>query len=321
MIFRIEVSLPEPALQLTPQSRVMCVGSCFAQHMGERISECLPKQQVLTNPTGVLYNPLSICSALDIAARSSFQMPDALAFEGSDGLWHHWWCSTLFTAVSRDSLMEQLYAQWQQAHSLLGVANVLFVTLSTDVVYALSNEDAASIVVANCHKQPARMFCRKVANLNEMKRSWEHLIDQLLIFNPNLHLVFTLSPYRYTKDGLHASALSKARLLLLIDHLCNTCKGTFYFPAYEIITDELRDYRFYEPDMLHPSEQAIDYVWEKLQQWTFSPELTEYAHERKQIVRDMAHRPLHPDSEAYKLFVAKREKRVQLFEKKWGTKF
>lgn len=320
MIFRTEVNLPEAAVQLTPQSGVMCVGSCFAQHMGDRLSECLPREQVMVNPTGVLYNPVSISTAIDLAVRPTCQMPEALAFEGNDGLWHHWWCSTLFSAESRDSLMQRLYTQWQQAHRLLKAADVLFVTLSTDMVYKLTGEAATDIVVANCHKQPARLFSHSVADLSYMERIWSELIEKLHALNPHLHIVLTLSPYRYTKDGLHANALTKARLLLLIDHLCSTCEGTSYFPAYEIITDELRDYRFYEPDMLHPSAQAIDYVWEKLQAWAFTPQLTDYARERQQIMRDMAHRPLHPESDAYKQFVAKREKRQQLFEKKWGTK-
>ena len=135
----------------------------------------------------------------------------------------------------------------------------------------------------------------------------------------DLKVVFTLSPYRYRKYGMVENARVKARLLLLIDALCRRFEGAAYFPAYEIVTDELRDYRFYKEDMLHPSDQAVGYVWERFREWTFTPEMDEFAREWQSIARASAHRPLHPESEEHKRFVQTMESRRQLFRQKWQT--
>lgn len=118
---------------------------------------------------------------------------------------------------------------------------------------------------------------------------------------------------------MHGNALSKAQLLLLTDHLCREFERAYYFPAYEIVTDELRDYRFYAPDMLHPSEQAIDYVWERFTEWAFTPAMHDYARERTALLRAMAHRPINPDTEAHRKFLQKLDMRKQAFRQKWGT--
>ena len=162
------------------------------------------------------------------------------------------------------------------------------------------------------------MFDEVILDPEQLKEMWDMLLYQLKHIRPELKVVFTLSPYRYYKYGMHENALSKARLLLLIDYLCRTHEQASYFPAYEIITDELRDYRFYAPDMLHPTEQAADYVWERFSDWTFTDEMKIYARERQALQRDLNHRPLNPDSTASILFKEKVEARLKLFEKKWN---
>ena len=318
MKFHTPVELPATILQLTPQSRIMTVGSCFADHIGQRLIQCLPNKQVKVNPNGVLYNPGSIYNLLIDLQAPCFDDSGHFLFQSNDGLWHHWHYSTLFTAPSSNELTEKLQKQWAEAKILFNQLDALFITFSTDHAYYLASGKLQGTLVTNCHKQPARLFVEDILDPADLFDSWNFLLHSLHRQNPSLQIIFTLSPYRYAKYGLHENALSKARLLQLIDSLCRNHEHTHYFPAFEIITDELRDYRFYEPDMLHPSEQAIDYVWERFETWAFTPELTAYAQDRQQILRDLAHHPLHPESPEALRFKAKLEERLKLFEKKWG---
>lgn len=312
------VALPSTAIRLTPRSVVMCAGSCFADHMGERLRQSLPPQAVCVNPSGVLYNPISLSLSLDAWTQPSPTLLDEGMFQAGDRQFRHWLFSTRFEAATPELLRPIIKEAHQQAHSHLLRSQVLFITFSTDHVFFLQTPDGNELPVANCHKMPSRLFSEQVVSGQAMLERWQHTLRQLHVICPQLHVVFTLSPYRYVKHGLHQNALSKARLLLLIDALCETFPFVEYFPAYEIITDELRDYRFYAPDMLHPSEQAVDYVWERFRTHYFTPALSEFAHEQAQLLRDESHRPLHPESETYRLFQLRCQERRIAFEQKWG---
>ncbi len=312
------VALPSTAIRLTPRSVVMCAGSCFGDHMGERLRQSLPPQAVCVNPSGVLYNPISLSLSLDAWMQPSPTLLDEGMFQAGDRQFRHWLFSTRFEAATPELLRPIIKEAHQQAHSHLLRSQVLFITFSTDHVFFLQTPDGNELPVANCHKMPSRLFSEQVVSGQAMLERWQHTLRQLHVICPQLHVVFTLSPYRYVKHGLHQNALSKARLLLLIDALCETFPFVEYFPAYEIITDELRDYRFYAPDMLHPSEQAVDYVWERFRTHYFTPALSEFAHEQAQLLRDESHRPLHPESETYRLFQLRCQERRIAFEQKWG---
>ena len=312
------VALPSTAIRLTPRSVVMCAGSCFADHMGERLRQSLPPQAVCVNPSGVLYNPISLSLSFDAWMQPSPTLLDEGMFQAGDRQFRHWLFSTRFEAATPELLRPIIKEAHQQAHSHLLRSQVLFITFSTDHVFFLQTPDGNELPVANCHKMPSRLFSEQVVSGQAMLERWQHTLRQLHVICPQLHVVFTLSPYRYVKHGLHQNALSKARLLLLTDALCETFPFVEYFPAYEIITDELRDYRFYAPDMLHPSEQAVDYVWERFRTHYFTPALSEFAHEQAQLLRDESHRPLHPESETYRLFQLRCQERRIAFEQKWG---
>ena len=323
MNFSTIVDLPESQLQLTPQSNVMFIGSCFADHMGQRLSQCLAPQHIRVNPHGTLYNPVSIRNTLVTYLPQSIEAPfkNAGFFQlgGDNGEWRHWDYSTLFSAPTQEELKQQLLNDWEQMRRFFAQLDVLFITFSTDHVYWINEGPYNDYCAANCHKQPARMFHEEVESWRDLEHYWHYFLSDLHQELPQLKVVFTLSPYRYAKYGMHENALSKARLLLLIDKLCNEW-GVFvsYFPAYEIITDELRDYRFYAPDMLHPSEQAIDYVWEQFSEWAFTPQLHEYAHERQAILRSLQHRAINPHSAEHKAFLHKLALKQAQFKAKWG---
>ena len=321
MKFSTPVDLPPRGIQVTPRSRVLLIGSCFTEHIGRHLNDSLPPSQVCINPSGILYNPGSICTTLEQLTSSNYHFSEQLAFPASDGLWHHWHYSTLFSAPTLEALRERLTQAWESSQQVLAHPDLLLITFSTDHAYLLKEGENRGTLVANCHKQPGRLFDETVLKPEALQKRWDKLLSRLHEQHPALEVVFTLSPYRYYKYGLHENALSKARLLLLTDYLCRNHPHTHYFPAYEIITDELRDYRFYAPDMLHPTDQAADYVWERFCDWSFDEEMRQYARERQALIRDLNHRPLNPESPDFIKFRQKTEERRRQFEDKWHEKW
>ncbi len=322
MKFSTPVSLPPESVKLTPQSHTMFIGSCFADHIGLHMAECLPQSQVCINPHGPLYNPVSIRNALVTYLPESIAAPvhpDGF-FQTSDGQWRHWEYSTQFSAPSREQLESQLMEEWTRTKDLFARIDTLFITFSSDHTYWLTEGKFAHNCVANCHKQPSRLFNETTQELKQMVYWWHYFLSEVHQELPHMQVVFTLSPFRYTKYGMHESLLGKARLLLLIEEMQREF-GSFvsYFPAYEIVCDELRDYRFYAADMLHPSQQTIDYVWERFREWAFTPELTAYAEERLALLRALTHRPINPNSEAHRAFLQKLEAKKQAFIQKYGN--
>lgn len=321
MIFRTPVEMPSQQLQLTPQSHTFFIGSCFADHIGQLMAECLPSKQVTANPHGPLYNPVSIRQVLATYLPSGIAQPfdESGFFETPEGEWRHWDYSTKFTAPTQEALAQMLRNDWLDVQKRFATAQTLFITFSTDHVYRLTQGRCTGHCVANCHKQPSRMFAESAESLEQLTALWTDFMQLLHHELPQLQVVFTLSPYRYAKYGMHANALSKARLMLLIDTLCQQFDFAHYFPAYEIVTDELRDYRFYNTDMLHPSDQAVNYIWERFTEWAFTDSLTNYAHERIALLRAMQHRPLNAQSDAHKAFLNKLEQKKKDFLRKWGN--
>lgn len=307
MEFRTPVDLPNDIPAFSLDSHVLLVGSCFVEHIGRRMQDCLPEGQVVVNPMGVLYNPESIRQIL--LGLMCNEMPWAdKNFEGRDGLWHNWMCSTLFSAHTSAELERTLQKQWQKAtHILQHKAPRIVTTWSTDMVYRIEGE-----VVANCHKEPGHRFVQEEIDYDEMVHSWKSLCTMLQ--ERNASMLFTLSPYRYLKQGLTAGGASKARLRHAIDTLCRTDRQhCHYFPAYEIVMDELRDYRFYAADMVHPSEVAIEYLWQRFREWCFSADANRATDEALRLRSRLNHRFLTADTAAQQAFRAQTDKLLAEF--------
>ena len=309
MQLRLTTELPAGAPRLAPRSRMMLLGSCFAEHMGQRMAAAGLAADV--NPFGVVYNPESIAAALD--ALLGGRLPEDIYFAGADGLWHSWLHSGAFSAPERAACREAVEQRFGPAAAALRQTDVLFVTLGTAWVFTLKS----GRVVANCHKEPPATFAQRRLGVEEITARWQPLLARLEAACPGLHTVFTISPFRYTKLGLHGNQLTKATLLLAVDELCRGAERRHYFPAYEIVTDELRDYRFYERDMAHPSAVAVDYVWEQLDRWLFTPETRRYIAEREALARDLAHRPLHPGSAGHASFLRGVLRRLEALGNAW----
>lgn len=263
------VDIPKATWQLDHKHRILLLGSCFADEIGNRLLQ--GGFDAMVNPFGTLYNPSSIATLL---LRSISENPCTEVFSDSLGIWHSWLHHSRFSAQSLGELTNRIDAATHQVSKYLRGADVLIVTFGTAIIYRLLEN---GMLVANCHKQPDSLFTRQRLTSYDIVDQWQMLLQLLRSVNPNLKIIFTVSPIRHKRDGYHVNNISKGILLQAVDTLCqdfsvndvekNCC---FYFPSYEIMLDELRDYRFYAEDMIHPSSLAVDYIWERFQDTYFS---------------------------------------------------
>lgn len=292
MEFRTKVDLPLKKITLTPRNRVLLLGSCFSDEIGRRLAAEMDEGCVLINPFGTLYNPTSILQAL--RALQTNRLPEGHLFKGRDGRWRSWAFGGKWAADTQAECEAKTKQALQQAVAFWQQADTVFITFGTNHVYHLKADGRS---VTNCHKELSSAFEERLLSIEDVVEAWQTFFRALPIATPR-RFVFTLSPYRYIKYGLHADKLSKATLLLAIDRLCSPANGDappaapcFYFPAYEIVNDELRDYRFYAPDMQHPSEQTADYIWERLKEWSFAPADFDRMHQNLKVFKAALHRP------------------------------
>lgn len=283
MEFRTTVNIPQAPFSIEPMERMLFVGSCFADNMGKRFQE--EQFQTVINPYGVMYNPASILHTVE-----------------------------QFFTVS-PSLDSEVKKETQPF-------TVAVLTLGTNHVYI---EKATGKIVDNCQKRPQNLFDERDLSVEECADRLRKTIRLLREKNPQINIILTLSPIRYAKYGYHESQLSKATLLLSIEHVIRETpqapKGGVgelcYFPAYELVLDELRDYRFYQSDMLHPSPQAVDYIYERFADTFFSKATHCFIREWQPIKKALAHRPFNPDSDEYKDFIKKTQEKLRCFSEKY----
>ena len=278
MEFRTIVDVPKPDFEIGPCEEILFVGSCFATEIGRRFQE--EKFRVTVNPFGVMYNPVSILHTIE----------------------------KLFTSQST--------VNYQTA----------FLTLGTNHVYRLKETGE---IVDNCQKRPQSLFTEEELSVDACADYLSKAVGLLRQMNPDIHIVFTVSPIRYRKYGYHGSQLSKATLLLAVEKvirdlgnssqssLIRPASSLVYFPAYEIVNDELRDYRFYKEDMLHPSDQAVEYIWQRLSEVYLSDEAKAFLQEWAPLKAVLNHKPFEPDSEEYKALLAKTMLKVEALSEKY----
>lgn len=292
------IQIPEPPFRLSPQERILLLGSCFVENIGAKLTE--GKFDTDVNPFGTLYNPASIATAIRMLLHPErFTADDLFHHEGVyHSFTHHSRFSSPSAAECLDNINGRLFASAEKIRN----TRYMVITLGTAYVYRLKTTGE---VVANCHKLPEKMFDRSMLSVEEIVSEWKGLLLSLWEQCPEMKLIFTVSPIRHLKDSAHGNQLSKATLLLSADAL-QECfpERIAYFPAYEIMMDELRDYRFYADDMLHPSVFAVDYIWQRFTESYLSDEAKTFLKEWSEIWRAINHRPLHPESKAYKDFLS-----------------
>jgi hypothetical protein len=301
--------------KITPQldynDVLLLMGSCFATEIGQRLQETKLRCQL--NPFGVLYNPMSIASSLRMLLDNRFPQGDDFIFH--EGCWHSLSFHGYFSAPTKEGLMQNIQHSLDACHGVLKQVTCLFITFGSAYVYEWKETGK---VVANCHKLPDNLFSRRRLTVDEIIDEYKALLQAIWQVNPTMRVLFTVSPIRHIRDGLHENQLSKAALLLAIDELKRLFPDkVLYFPAYELLMDELRDYRFYADDLIHPSSLAIDLIWQRFSEACFSKDTLMTMKSVKEIKNMMEHRPLHPDSEEYVRFLQQIVLKIETLSEKY----
>lgn len=279
------VPVPRMPFKIDFATGIVCLGSCFADEIGKRLLD--GDFHVELNPFGTLYNPASIASALHrLIEDRPIEMCDLVKHEG---YWHSWHHHGSFSRSTAAATLVACNSRLHRAHQALGNASLLMITFGSAWVFEHQGQ-----VVANCHKVPQQEFVRRRLTVDDIVSLWHPLLDELQALYPQLHVLFTVSPIRHLADGLHGNQLSKSTLLLAIDELVTHHSSLVYYPAYELVLDELRDYRYFGPDMCHPSDLAVEIVWEHFQRATMVGAVRQQAHFNHKQHKQERHIPLHP---------------------------
>ena len=278
------VPVKQMPFKLDFASGIVSIGSCFAAEIGSRLEES--DFHIELNPFGALYNPASIAAALQrLIDDKPLVKADLVEHEG---LWHSWHHHGSFSYATPGATLLVCNNRIHRAHRALKEADLLMLTFGTAWVFEHEGR-----VVANCHKLPPQMFVRRRMSVEEIVSLWQPLLNELAVYYPNLNVVLSVSPVRHMADGAHGNQLSKSTLLLAVEQLCSANGPVHYFPAYEIVLDELRDYRFFDEKMTHPTSVAVDVVWERFQRATMYPAVREQAHFNMKQHKIEKHIPLH----------------------------
>jgi len=286
MKFRTEISVPAGNFKISHACKIAMQGSCFVENMADKLLNA--GFSVDLNPFGIAYNPLSLSQNLNrLLDNNPFHAGEL--FKDNDNIYHSFSHHSRFSGIDPNEALEKINSGMSQSLGFLRTAGLLIVTFGTAFVYRLQSTGK---VVSNCHKLPAKLFTYNRLSIEAIVGEWNDLIVRLQTFNPSLRIMFTVSPVRHWKNGAHENQLSKSILLLAIEEFLRIRPQCFYFPAYEIVLDDLRDYRFYSEDMLHPSSQAIDYIWDKFKAAWFDDETLKKAHEFERINKALNHIPI-----------------------------
>ena len=303
-----EVALPDYPFSLDHKMPTLLMGSCFTENVGRQLERY--RFPVCINPFGVTYNPLSVQKNLEALMQRETYGEEDLNLHNE--LWYSFDHYTGFSSPDREEALAKINQSFTAARETLANAGILILTWGTSWVYRYKKTGQ---VVNNCHKIPAKEFTRIQLGTEEIIETYESLLPQLFQFNKNLRIIHTVSPVRHWKDGAHGNQLSKAALLLAGDALQNRFPDRlFYFPSYEIVMDELRDYRYYAGDMLHTNQQATRYIWEKFQQVLISKTSTAIIRDLEPVLKMMEHRPMNSGSSALQKMENQLQEKIRLFK-------
>lgn len=288
MKFKLEINIEQSVVKLNHKDESILIGSCFSAEIASRLNES--GFSIASNPFGTLFHPEAISNVIQSTITDNINVD----IKRSDDVFHSWDSSGVLFGMSDYELIDNvLHIRKELKKSLLS-AKILVITFGTAWGY---NHNELSKVVGNCHKESQDKFTKSLSSINEMEETWLELIQSLKIFNPELQLIFTVSPVRHKKDGITENNRSKARLLEFVHRIVESTSAK-YFPAYEILIDELRDYRFYSEDLVHPNSSAVDFVWKKFEKAYCSEETISLSQDIKKIKLSESHKTLYPNSNA-----------------------
>ncbi len=299
--------------------KIMLIGSCFTEHIGNYLGE--HKLDILQNPNGILFDTLSVCRSLTSYLENK-QYNSSNLFQLNE-LWHSWQHHSEFSNISADKVINKINEHQQKAHHFLRNTDWLVITLGSSFAYKLNTdipkEVALDVMVANCHKAPQQWFTKYLIPIEEQISSLDNIIYRIKKINPTIKIIFTISPVRHIRDGVVENNRSKARLIEVVHHLVNKFEGLYYFGAYEILIDVLRDYRFYDIDLVHPNYTATNFVLQHFIKSFFTTEAQQLLEKVKQIVLAKKHKAFNPESLAHKKFLLQNLDIIEQLEKQYPS--
>ena len=278
------------------KDKIFSIGSCFSDEIGNLLLE--NKFQVLKNTFGTVYNPISIHQRLIAALNKKF--PHEKSYAQIDNVHVNYHFHSSFSSLKKNELESKIQNAIVEANDFLKNANRIIITYGTAFVYKLKSTNE---VVANCHKVASTNFEKELLTENEIIKSFEEFYEQLKSINPSIKIILTVSPVRHLKDTLELNSVSKSILRTACHFITNKFSDVEYFPAYEILLDDLRDYRFYKTDRLHPTEEAVEYIWEKFFDSFFDESTKKFVVEWTSIKKELNHRPFNVHSESHQKFL------------------
>ena len=311
MDLMLNLNIPKSPKEINHQHKILSVGSCFTEHIGNALVEY--KFDVLQNPNGILFDPMAVCSSLvSYIQQKQYTAEDLFSL---NELWHSWNHHSRFSHTDPAHALKQINASQQVAYQFLREADWLIITLGSAFSYKLVEQNLQR--VANCHRAPAQWFQKHLSTLDEIIARLDNTIHQLFHFNRKLNIIFTISPVRHIRDGVVDNNRSKARLIEAVHHLVNKFDKLYYFPSYELVIDILRDYRFYAEDMVHPNYLATDFVLEHFTRTYMSDTTLTIIEDLKKIAIARKHRSAHPGTEAHKKFLESYLVKAQTLQEKY----
>ncbi len=309
MKFRTEIEIEKSHLTIEHKHKILTIGSCFAENIAEYFKA--NRFNVLGNPFGVLYNPVSIYNSLKFAVnKKQFNESDLIQHQSE---WHSFYHHSDFSNHDKNHVLEVINNSINLTNAFIKSADVIIITYGTSYVYEhLDN----NIIVSNCHKIPQKEFSHYRLSFQQTVDAIKKAINLIQEINPEVKFVLTVSPVRHWKDGANNNQLSKANLLLAINEIINSESNTSYFPSYEIMMDDLRDYRFYNSDLVHPNKMATDYIWEKFITSLCSDKCLQTMKEVSKIVSARNHRVRNSNSDEHQKFVSSMIGKIEILHKK-----
>ena len=304
MNFRTELTINQSDFLINHDQKIVSFGSCFAEEMATHLLDL--KFNVLANPFGILFHPLAIENALQRIQAKTLYVEEEIS--NLDELFFSWDHHSSFNSTSAEKTVKNVNNALIKAHDFLTNADVIFITLGTSWVYKIKE---LNLVVANCHKVPAKHFDKVLLTEQQIKTSLHNSLDMITEMAPNATIIVTVSPVRHLKDGMIENNVSKAKLLSALYEVTMNFDQVNYFPSYELMMDDLRDYRFYADDLLHPNKQAVNYIWEKFASAYFTPETQRINKQIEKITTAINHRPFNEESISHQKFISNCIKQMQ----------
>lgn len=304
----IKIKAPEPLIE--HRDKLMLIGSCFSEHMGKRLADA--KFDVLENPHGILFNPLSVCHSIRQYIYNA--QPETSRFAYLNETWNHWDFHSRFSALEKEQAATLMSDSIRVGHDFLQQADWVMITLGSAFQYFLKE---GAVPVANCHRAPGQWFDKKLLSIEAISTALKETIEALLSFNPKLKIIFTISPVRHVRDGVVENNRSKARLIEAVHEMTDLFSHCFYFPAYELLIDVLRDYRYYDIDLVHPNFAATQLVWDQFTAHFFSVVCRKTAEDMQALSTARHHKVRFEETQAYTRFKDNFYGRIMEYEQQY----